>query len=83
MAKDNTNQTVTLSDGRIAEIKPGKGRHAQEALKVSGGNGDKYMAALMAQLVEIDGKRIVMEDLEELDLKDFIALQTAFAEQNF
>lgn len=83
MAKDNTNQTVTLSDGRVATIKPGKGKHAQEALKVSGGNGDKYMSALMAQLVEIDGKRIVMEDLEELDLKDFLALQTAFAEQNF
>lgn len=80
---ENTEKQVTLSDGRTAVIKKGKGKHAQNALKVAGGDGEKYITALMAQLVEIDGKRVVMEDLEEMDMKDFMAIQAEFAEANF
>ena len=74
---------VTLSDGRIATIAPGKGKHANEAMKISNGKGEEYLVCLMAQLITIDGKGIVKEDLEEMPLKDFTVLQTEFADVNF
>lgn len=83
MAEDKMHEEVTLSDGRKATIIKGKGRHANEAMKVSKGSSSDYINALMAQLVEIDGHKIVMEDLEELDLSDYLAIQTKFSEINF
>lgn len=74
---------ITLSDGRIAEVRAGKGRDAMNAQKVSGTDTSKFFAALMAQLVTIDGKSLVMEDFEELPLQDFLVLQGELAGANF
>lgn len=74
---------VTLSDGRIALIKAGKGRDAKEALRISGGREDEYMNALMSRTVLIDGKPVVPEELDELPMNDYIKIQTEFSEINF
>jgi hypothetical protein len=37
----------------------------------------------MAQLVTIDGVPVVREDLEEMDMGDFLAIQGEFASLNF
>ncbi|MBL7718960.1 MAG: hypothetical protein JNL72_09000 [Flavipsychrobacter sp.] len=74
---------VTLSDGRIALIKAGKGRDAKEALRISGGREDEYMNALMSRTVSIDGKPVVPEELDELPMNDYIKIQTEFSEINF
>jgi hypothetical protein len=37
----------------------------------------------MSQLVTIDGEGIVAEDLDEMDLQDYMMLQTEFSDQNF
>ncbi len=82
MAED-TKKSVTLSDGRVATIIAGKGKHAKKAMMLSEGKGDEYLALLMAELVEVDGKKLVPEDFEAMPMKDYIAIQTAFAEINF
>ncbi len=74
---------VTLSNGRIALIKAGKGRDAKEALRISGGREDEYMNALMSRTVLIDGKPVVPEELDELPMNDYIKIQTEFSEINF
>ncbi len=74
---------VTLSNGSVAEIIKGKGRHAKKAMMKSEGKGEEYLAILMAELVLVDGKKLVPEDFEEMDMKDYMAIQTAFADVNF
>jgi len=77
-----TNEII-LSDGRKALILSGKGRHAQEAMDQSEGKSKLYMATLMAQLVTIDGKEIVPEDLAELGMQDYNKIFAKFASVNF
>ncbi len=72
-----------LPSGKRVVIYPGKGRHAMEAIKMCDGKMDRYLPALMSQLVEVNGHAVVMEDLEEMDLQDFMALQAEFSDQNF
>ena len=74
---------ITLSDGRIAEIKEGKGKHAKAALRQMDGDSSNYLPAIMAQLVTIDCKPVVMEDLDELPLRDFQALMSEVSDGNF
>ena len=76
-------KVIILPSGLKAEILQGKGKHAQKALQLTGGDQSKYLGALMAQLVLIEGKPIVMEDLDEMSLRDYIAISEAFSEQNF
>jgi hypothetical protein len=74
---------ITLSDGRTAVIRPGKGRDAMNAQKVSGTSIEKFFPALMAQLVTIEGDKMVMEDFEDLPLQDYLTLQGEVAGTNF
>jgi hypothetical protein len=65
---------ITLSDGRLAVIKDGKGRdllNAQKKAKTS----DEIPYALIAELTEIDGEYLVYEDILELQIEDVIKLQ--------
>lgn len=72
-----------LPSGKRCEILKGKGVHARNAAKHMDGDSSKYMNLLMAQLVLINGQGIVMEDLDEMDLQDYLAIQAEFADQNF
>ena len=67
---------ITLSDGKIAIIKDGKGRdllNAQKKAKTS----DEVPYALIAELTEIDRNYLVYEDILELPIEDVILLQEA------
>lgn len=74
---------LVLSDGRVAEIRPGKGRDAMAAQKISGAEMEKFFPALMCQLVTIDGAKMPMEDFGDLPLQDFLAIQGEIAGANF
>ncbi len=67
---------ITLTDGKIAKIKDGKGLdllNAQKKAKTS----DEIPYALVAELTEIDGQFLVYEDILELPIEDVINLQAA------
>lgn len=65
---------ITLSDGKIAVIKDGKGRDLLNAQKKAK-SSDEIPYALIAELTEIDGNYLVYEDILELPIADVIQLQ--------
>ena len=67
-------KTLTLPAGKIAVLHKGKGYdllQAQQKAKSS----EEIPYALIAELAEIDGQKLVYEDILALDLEDVIALQ--------
>ena len=65
---------ITLPSGKIATLKKGRGfdlLQAQQKAKTS----EEIPYELIAELAEIDGQKLVYEDILELDLEDVIALQ--------
>ena len=74
-------QEIELPSGAKATISEGfKGKHIRKAQAISGGDSNLIIYSLIAQLVEIDGARIVMEDLDEMDGRDVLALMAHFGE---
>lgn len=67
---------ITLSDGKIAIIKDGKGRDLLNAQKKAK-SSDEIRYALIAELTEIDGNYLVYVDILELPIADVIQLQEA------
>lgn len=74
---------VLLTDGRVAKVREGKGKDVEKATMISGGDQTKYISAMMSATIEIQGNQIVMEDLGDLGMKDYMRLQVAFADINF
>lgn len=65
---------LILPSGKTAIIKKGRGIDLLNAQKNTN-SSDEIPYALIAQLCEIDGQKVVYEDILELDLEDVIALQ--------
>ncbi|KQC02098.1 phage tail assembly protein [Pedobacter sp. Hv1] len=78
MAEQSKN--IELSGGKIATLGEFKGKHILLAQKVSGEDKDKMMFALIATCVKIDGKPVVMEDLEDMPGPDVLKLMGEFSE---
>jgi tRNA splicing endonuclease len=72
-----------LPSGKKVVIYPGKGFHSNRAMKECEGDTSRYIVCFMALLVEIDGKKVTSEDLEDLSSKEYMKLQTEFSEANF
>lgn len=67
-------KTITLPSGKIAEIKSGKGSDLLQA-QMKAKTSEEIPYALIAELAEIDGQKLVYEDILEMDLTDVVALQ--------
>jgi hypothetical protein len=78
-AKPQEVQTLTLPSGKVAVIGIFKGKHIREATRNADGETDKMIFALIAMTTTIDGKKIVWEDLDEMDGRDVLKLQGAFS----
>lgn len=66
-----------LIDGRVAKfIRRPKAIDASRANRIAGSKATDWdrNAALLAQVIEIDGQKRVMEDLLEMDMEDFAAI---------
>lgn len=74
---------VLLSTGEKAQIFKGKGKHSLKAQQLASGDPSKVFTALMSELVTIDGKKRAPEDYEDMDMKDFNSILTAFSDVNF
>lgn len=76
---------LLLPSGKRAAIRKGFGRDLMRAQRVAGASSDPtaVVFALIAELAEIDGARIVYEDLLAMDLNDVLALQAEVAGANF
>jgi len=76
---------LVLPSGKTASIRKGFGRDLMRAQRVVGVSSDPtaVIFALIAELVEIDGEKVVYEDLLAMDLNDVLALQSEVAGANF
>jgi hypothetical protein len=81
---EDPNRTITLPSGAIAAIRCARGRDLMRAQRAAtGGDPTAVVFALIAELSEIDGRRIVFEDVMAMDLGDVLALQTEVVGENF
>ena len=67
-------KNITLPSGKIATVRPGRGYDLLQA-QIKAKTSEEIPYALIAELTEIDGQKLVYEDILELDLSDVIALQ--------
>ena len=74
---------VLLKNGKIAKIREGKGSDVENAMAEINGDKKKYMSAMMAAVVTIDGKAPNMFEIAEESMKDYTSIQAAFTEINF
>jgi len=68
---------VKLSSGKVAVIKNGKGKDLFWAQKMAN-DSSEIMKMLMVRLIEIDGKGITEDDLDEMDIADVLQLTAEF-----
>lgn len=66
---------ITLSSGKTATIKDGKGKDLLNAQKKAR-TSDEILFALIAEITEIDGQTVIYEDLLEMALEDVLMLQS-------
>ena len=78
-------RTVTLPSGAIAAIRDGTGMDLKHAQRAIGRDADPtaLIYSLIAELVQIDGKAIVYEDVLAMKLRDVFALQKEVVGSNF
>ena len=65
---------LTLPSGKVAIIEKGKGKDLLQA-QIKAKTSDEIPYALIAELAEIDGQKLVYEDILEMDLEDVLSLQ--------
>ncbi len=77
-------RTIQLPSGAQAQVRPGIGRDLMRAQRAAaGGEASAVIFALIAELVRIDGRKIMYEDVLEMNLADAIALQAEVIGENF
>ncbi len=77
-------ETIDLPSGARAEVRKGHGRDLMRAQRAAaGGDAGAVVFALIAELTRIDGRKIVYEDVLDMDLADVMALQDEVIGENF
>ena len=84
-AKDEAEtRTIDLPSGARAEVRKGHGRDLMRAQRAAaGGDASAVVFALIAELARVDGRKIVYEEVLEMDLADVMALQAEVIDENF
>jgi len=74
---ENIRREFDLPSGKHVIFLRGKGRDLRKALMAAGPGADQFriLFSLIAQLSLIDGKRVTMESIEDMDFDDVLALQ--------
>jgi hypothetical protein len=74
-----------LSDERVAKVIRAKGKHLIHAYKTCTNKNDRFeiILLLLSQVVLINDKPVVPEDLEDLYLEDFTKLAESFGDLGF
>jgi hypothetical protein len=75
-------KTITLPSGRSASLREAKVRDLLQAHRTAGFSSEPMIiaTALIAEVVVLDGKRVVYEDVLELSAEDGLVLQSVVME---
>ncbi len=83
-SSSQSERTIALPSGRSATIRRGVGRDLMRAQRAARSSEPAAIVfALVAELVRIDGKPIVYEDVLAMDLADVLVLQEEVVGGNF
>lgn len=66
---------IKLSDGRVAKIREGKGKDLFWAMEMANSPAE-ITKLLCVRLVEIEGRQITEDELEDLPIADAMAILT-------
>jgi len=79
---DGSGKEVKLPSGRLALVRKGFGRDLMRAHRAVGHNPEPTAItfALIAELAQVDGKNIVYEDVQAMELGDVLALEAEIVE---
>jgi hypothetical protein len=74
--------TITLSDGRIAVVRVAIGKDSYGFNTLTDGDVQRQMAAMLQTCCQVDGKMLFMEDYESLKLADYAKVSQLFRSVN-
>jgi hypothetical protein len=81
---EQSTRTIDLPSGVRAEVRKGYGRDLMRAQRAAaGGDASAVVFALIAEVTLVDGRKIVYEDVLEMDLADVMVLQAEVIDENF
>jgi hypothetical protein len=81
---EQSTRAIDLPSGARAEVRKGYGRDLMRAQRAAaGGDASAVIFALIAEVARVDGRKIVYEDVLEMDLADVMALQAEVIDENF
>jgi len=77
---ENIEVDGTLPSGKKVLIKKGKGRHLRNAQRMmtEGSNNSDMSRALATYLCAVDGEYVNLEDFDDMDISDAIAIEAHF-----
>lgn len=75
--KEKTTEIILPSGKKFSKI-PFKGKHIIAAQRLMDGDPDKYLFAITAVCGLVDGKKITIEELEEMDGRDVMEMIADF-----
>lgn len=73
-------QKFTLPSGLEVVKTEFKGKHVREAQRLMDGDQSKYTSAIISVACTIGGKKVTMEEMDEMDGKDILFLMGEFSE---
>ncbi|MGH7925744.1 MAG: phage tail assembly protein [Candidatus Binatus sp.] len=77
-------RAIELPSGGHAEVRKGLGRDLMRAQRAAaGGDASAVVFALIAELTRLDGRKLMYEDVLEMELADVMALQAEVVGENF
>lgn len=77
--KSMPKQKFTLPSGLKVEETVFKGKHVREAQRLMDGDQSKYAFAIICVACIVEGKKITMEEMDEMDGKDILMLLEKFS----
>ncbi len=81
---EQTARAIDLPSGARAVVRKGYGRDLMRAQRAAaGGDANAVVFALIAEVTRVEGRKIVYEDVLEMDLADVMALQAEVIDENF
>ena len=81
---EQTARTIDLPSGARAVVRKGYGRDLMRAQRAAaGGDANAVVFALIAEVTRVEGRKIVYEDVLEMELADVMALQAEVIGENF
>ncbi len=74
-------KTLKLPSGKTATIRKAFGRDVRKARVMSAGQPEMFTQALASILMMIDENPFTMEDMDDMEMPDYLAIEMEIAEQ--